>query len=121
MNTVQRILHTFVAALSVTLSFGVFAHDAHAEQIYATVASTGVSGAYAEAEQQIPRQSLEEMRTGQHTHVNYNPVNSTLANSFTYQSPSIAPRRDSHHKQLLRTLEIAGRHAFDDTMLPIIF
>jgi hypothetical protein len=121
MNTLQKAIHLFVTCLSVTLSLGVLAHDAHAEQVYATVQSTtGNTGAYTEAEQQIPQRPLDEMRA-QHTHVDYNPLGSTLANSFTYQSPSIAPRKDSHHGHLLRTLEEGGRHAFDNANLPIIF
>ena len=120
-NTIQKALHAFIAGLSILLSFSVLAHDAHAEQVYATakIVSAG-SGAYAEAEQQIPQRPIEEMRA-QHTHVDYNPLGSTLANSFTYQSPSIAPRKDSHHGHLLRTLEEGGRHAFDNANLPIIF
>lgn len=122
MNITQRIIHSFVTGLSVTLSLGVLTHDVHAEKVYATAASAvGAASAYAEAEQQIPQRFLEDIRGGQHTHTNYNPLSSTLANSFTYQSPSIAPRKDSHHGYLLRTLEEGGRHAFDNANLPIIF
>lgn len=57
----------------------------------------------------------------QHVHSDYNPLNSMLGNSFHYQSPSIAPRRRSHYKELLRTLEMGGgRHAFDDVYMPIL-
>ena len=121
MNISQRITHSFIAGLSVVLSFGVLTHDTHAEKVYTTISAVGGASAYAEAEQQIPQRSLDEIRTGQHTHVSDNPLSNTLANSFSYQSPSIAPRRDSHHKQLLHTLEIGGRHAFDNANLPIIF
>lgn len=121
MNLIQKIIHSFVASLSVTLSLGVLAHDAHADQVYAVTSSTKGIGAYTEAEQQIPRNPINEMRSGQHTHSDYNPLSHTLANSFSYQSPSIAPRRDSHHKQLMHTLEEGGRHAFDNVNLPIIF
>jgi len=121
MNIIQKSTHYFAATLSVLLSVGVLAHDSHVERLYASVASTGGNSAYAEAEQQVPQKSVEDMRGGQHAHVNYNPLRSTLANSFTYQSPSIAPRRDSHHKQLLAIIEEGGRHAFDNANLPIIF
>lgn len=121
MNFIQKLTRSSLAALSVILSFGLFAHDARVERVYAVVSSVGASSAYAEAEQQVPQKSLEDMRSGQHTHVAYNPLSNTLANSFAYQSPSIAPRRDSHHKQLLRLLEESGRHAFDNANLPIIF
>ena len=55
----------------------------------------------------------------QHAHSDYNPSGSTLSNSFQYPSPSVAPRRRSHHKQLLKMLEFGGRHAFDDTHMPL--
>lgn len=119
MNLTQKIVHSFVAALSVTLSFGVFAHDTHVDKAYATATSHTV-GTFADADQQLIQRPVEDMRGGQHAHTNYNPLRSTLRNSFTYQSPSIGPRRDSHHKELLRTLEIGGRHAFDNVNLPII-
>lgn len=56
----------------------------------------------------------------QHVHNDYNPSNSTLSNSFQYQSPSVAPRRRNHYKQLLKMLEQGGRHAFDDIFMPVI-
>jgi len=121
MNISQKLIHSFLAAVSIILSFGVVAHDAHAEGVYTAMNSVISSSPYAEAEQQIPQKSIDDMRGGQHAHVTDNPLSSTFANSFAYQSPSIAPRRDSHHKQLLRLLEQSGRHAFDNANLPIIF
>lgn len=122
MNILQKAIHTFVSCLSVILSLGVLTHDVHAEKVYVTAANTmGSASAYTEAEQQIPQRFLEDIRGGQHTHVSDNPLSNTLANSFSYQSPSIAPRKDSHHGHLLRTLEEGGRHAFDNANLPIIF
>lgn len=119
MNIAKKAIHAFVATLSLMLSFGILSHDSHIEQVYTTALSHAASSAYAEAEQQIPQNSLPEMRA-QHTHADYNPSGGMLANSFTYQSPSIAPRRDSHHKTLMRLLEIGGRHAFDNANLPIV-
>lgn len=120
MNIAQKAIHAFVATLSMTLSFGILSHDSHVETVYATALSASPSSAYVEADQQIPQNPLPEMRGTQHAHAESNPSRGMLTNSFTYQSPSIAPRRDSHHKELLRTLEIGGRHAFDNANLPII-
>jgi hypothetical protein len=121
MNIFQKLIHGFVATLSLALSFGILTHDTHIDKAYATALASGRSPhGYTEAGQLSALQPIEEMRGNQHTHTSYNPLRSTLANSFTYQSPSIGPRRDSHHKQLLRTLEVAGRHAFDNANLPII-
>ena len=55
-----------------------------------------------------------------HTHPDHNAANRALMSSFFYQSPSIAPRRKSHHKDLKRMLETPPRHAFDNTNLPIL-
>ena len=55
-----------------------------------------------------------------HTHPDHNAANRALMSSFFYQSPSIAPRRRSHHKDLKRMLETPPRHAFDNTNLPIL-
>lgn len=120
MNIAQKVIHAFVATLSLILSFGILSHDTHIEKVYATALSPTLSSVYTEADQQVPQNPLPEMRGNQHAHADYNPSGSMLTNSFTYQSPSIAPRRDSHHKELLRTLETGGRHAFDNANLPIL-
>jgi len=120
MNIFHNISHSLVACLSLTLSFGVLVHDVRVEQVYATVISGATTGAYPEAEQRIPQKPIDDLRA-QHTHVDYDPLNNMLTNSFSYQAPSITPRRDSHHGQLLRTLEMGSRHAFDNANLPIMF
>lgn len=120
MNIIHNISHSLVACLSLTLSFGVLMHDVRVEQVYATATTNANMGAYSEAEQRIPQKPADDLRA-QHTHVDYNPLNNMLTNSFSYQSPSMTPRRDSHHGQLLRTLEMGTRHAFDNANLPIIF
>ena len=109
-----------MACLSLTLSFGVLMHDVRAEHVYATATTNVYLRAYVESEQRIPQRPADDLRT-QHTHVDYGSLNNMLTNSFSYQSPSIHPRRDSHHGQLLRTLEMGTRHAFDNANLPMIF
>lgn len=107
---------------SVLTSLSITFHDAHAEQCVAAAAThlTAVQS-YAELESDgHPRATSTSTLTSQHTHADYNPLSQTLSNTFSYQSPSVAPKRDSHHKQLLRTLEIGGRHAFDNSNLPIL-
>ena len=120
MNIIHNISHSLMACLSLTLSFGVLMHDVRAEHVYATATTSAHMGAYAESEQRIPQRPADDLRT-QHTHVDYSSLNNMLTNSFSYQSPSVNPRRDSHHGQLLRMLEIGSRHAFDNANLPLIF
>lgn len=54
-----------------------------------------------------------------HTHPDHNTAKN-LMNSFTYQSPSVPPRKDQHHKIVLSEIEMGGRHAFDNTNLPLL-
>lgn len=117
MNLPTTAATVFAALVSVLTSVGITIHDTHADQLVSSVASRPAITAYREAEEQAPTKPLG---SGQHAHVDYNPLSHSLANTFAYQSPSIAPRENSHHKQLLRLIEAGGRHAFDNEDLPIL-
>ncbi len=111
-------LTAFAAAfVSILTSFGVTIHDTHLDQLVARSETRPAIVAYREPDDQTPTKPLG---SGQHAHVDYNPLSQSLSNTFAYQSPSIAPRRDSHHKQLLTQIEQGGRHAFDNANLPIL-
>lgn len=105
-----RATHIIMTSLSLLLSFGIFVHDSHVDKAY--------SNNHGDI-QAITQRPIEESRTP-HVHPEFNPMGATLSKSFAYQNPSIAPRRDSHHKELLRILESGGRHAFDNATLPIV-
>ena len=108
-----------MAVTSVVVSLGMAVHDNLLEQTVAT--ATYPLGVVTFGSRDGEPRALDELHTqSQHAHADYNPMTSMLTNSFLYQSPAIAPRRNSHHKQLLRQIEIAGRHAFDNDNLPIV-
>lgn len=113
------LIHHLVASLSVILSCGLTVHDAGVDHAYATALTRPHLVSYAEADQEIPQKPLSETRP-EHAHADYNPLGDTLTKTFSYQSPSIAPRRHSHHKQLMRLLETGKRHAFDDAYMPVL-
>ena len=122
MNIIHNISHSLMACLSLTLSFGIFTHDVRAEQVYTTVTARHAIRVHSAPEKRAPYKPSDDTHTrAQHTHVDYSSLNNMLTNSFSYQSPSIHPRRGSHHGQLLRMLEIGSRHAFDNANLPLIF
>lgn len=117
MRTSTTISSAFVALLSIVTSCGVAIYDGQ----FTRLAAESISAA--RAANVVSTHDSTDISAGhtQHVHSDYNPVGSMLNNSFHYQSPSITPRRRSHHKELLRILEIgSGRHAFDDVNLPVI-
>ena len=102
-----------MTALALLLSFAVAQHEAHIEHVGTFLKAAPTSTNH------IPGHATDDQRM-QHAHTNYIPLGQALTNTFNYQSPSIAPRRESHHKQLLQILESGSRHAFDNTNLPVL-
>jgi len=103
-----------MAVTSILTSCGIAVYDGHFQQVVTQVAvRPGAASA-------IDNTMVDTGGHAQHVHSDYNPLSSTLSNSFQYQSPVIGPRRRSQHKQLMRTLEQGGRHAFDDAFMPIL-
>lgn len=113
-----KLFHHIMTALSLLTAFGVFMHDGRVDK--ATTTAVGTSGitVYA-AGATIQAKFADFVATDAHTHPDHNTGRSLLNSTFAYQSPSIMPRRDSHHKQLKLFLE-SGRHAFDNTNLPVL-
>ncbi len=105
-----------MALLSVLTSVGLAIHDTHVDQALATTTVRPAIVSYEEPEQQSPK----PLGGGGHAHIDYNPLSQALNKTFAYPNPTIAPRRDSHIKQLVRTLEMGGRHAFDNANLPLL-
>lgn len=104
------------ALLSILTSWGVVLHDIRAEQVL-TQTTVPIVSDYRSGEELAAEKPLS---AGQHVHIDYNPLSQALSHAFAYQDPSIAPRRESHHKHLLREIEAGGRHAFGNANLPII-
>ncbi len=114
----HHIISYIMASVSVVLSFGVTVHDTQAGHVLSLRAPHRAASVYADL-QVAPAKPISDLHTP-HAHADYNPLSQTLTNTFSYQSPSIAPRRDTHHKQILRVIQMGGRHAFDNTNLPIL-
>ena len=118
MNTVQYITHSLMTALSIVTAFGVFLHDGRVDRA-ATVSLYRPSDA-ARSSDELTLRMRSFTETDAHTHPDHNAAKSSLLNSFAYQSPSVPPRRDTHHKHILKQIEIGGRHAFDNANLPVL-
>ena len=116
MNIPTTITAFATAAISVITSFGVAVHDTHVDQLLSRSGSRPAIVTYREPDDQTPK----PLGSGQHTHVDYNPLSHALSHTFAYQSPSIAPGREARHKQMLRQIEAVGRHAFDNDNLPVL-
>lgn len=114
----NTLFHHFMTTISLLTAFGVFMHDGRVDK--ATLTATGVSGLRVYANNtSLGAKFADFVATDAHTHPDHN-TGRGLMSGFAYQSPTIGPRRDTHHKQILRILEAGGRHAFDNTNLPII-
>ena len=113
------VFRSLITITSVILSLGLTMHDSGIDHAYAVAIERPSLASYLESEQQLPQKPLHELRP-QHAHADYNPLGDTLAKTFSYQSPTVGPRRNSHHKQLLRLLAAKGRHAFDDIHMPVL-
>lgn len=102
---IQTITNWLMTTISALTAFGVLLHDGHLDKAMVTAFDT-------------PLDASHIARSG-HTHADYNAANNLLANSFTYQSPSLPPKNKSERKHRL-DLPDTFRHAFDDELLPVI-
>lgn len=116
---IKTITNYFMTTISLFTAMGVFMHDSRVDKASTIALSSVVSLGYAPVKTVSGRYS-DFMSSDAHTHPDHNAANKSLISSFFYQSPSIAPRRRSHHKELKRMLETPPRHAFDNTNLPIL-
>ena len=115
----QHLLKYFIATISLMTAIGVFAHDGRIDKAAMTALGASSLAAYAASTVSIQAKFADFVATDAHTHPDHKAGDSLLRNAFKYQQPSISPRRNSHHKQLKSLLE-GGRHAFDNTNLPVL-
>ena len=107
-----------MTVISLFTAMGVFMHDSRVDKATSTVLSSVISLGYGPVKTVSGRYN-DFVSSDAHTHPDHNAANKSLISSFFYQSPSIAPRRKSHRKELEReTAE--PRHAFDNANLPIL-
>ena len=107
-----------VLAFAVLITaFGVFMHDGRVDKAYTTSLEPASSPLVLVS---VSTQMKKFIDADTHTHPDHN-TGRYLMNSFTYQSPSMPPRKEHVNKLSLRLLELGGRHAFDNTNLPLLF
>ena len=115
---IKTITNYFMTTISLFTAMGVFMHDSRVDKASTIALSSVVSLGYAPVKTVSGRYS-DFMSSDAHTHPDHNAANKSLISSFFYQSPSVAPKRKSHRKELARqTAE--PRHAFDNANLPIL-
>lgn len=115
----KTIANHFMTTISLITALGVFTHDGRVDKA-ATTALTSSAMYGSLTVRPLQARMSDFASSDAHTHPDHNAANRALMSSFFYQSPSIAPRRKSHHKDLKRMLETPPRHAFDNTNLPIL-
>lgn len=114
MKLSTTISNFMMALVSITTSCGVAVYDSQFVRVAAQ------SSVHASSLVTLDTHIDTSSAHSQHVHNDYNPLGSTLSNSFHYQSPAIAPRRRSRHKRVLKMLQVPGRHAFDDIHMPVL-
>ncbi len=106
---------TFISLLT---AFGVFMHDGRVDRAAITAVSKPLEGSVTPGLIAVRFKSF--LDTDAHTHPDHNTAKAAYFRSFKYQSPSIPPRREQQHKHVLSDIEMGGRHAFDNTNLPVL-
>ena len=112
----SSIFKSCMTVISLLTALGVFMHDGRVDRATLTAVNPRFDQAHLSATTYLRFKDFID--TDAHTHPDHN-AGKSLFSGFQYQSPSIAPRRDSHHKQLKSFLE-GSRHAFDNTNLPVL-
>ncbi len=115
----QYLFKYLIATISIMTALGVFAHDGRIDKAAMTALGASSLVAYAAGTASVQAKFADFLATDAHTHPDHNAADSLLRNAFKYQQPSMAPRRNSHHKQL-KSFLAGGRHAFDNTNLPVL-
>lgn len=115
-NTFQKLM----TGIGLITAFGVFVHDGRVDKA-AITAFTPANMTSATSSLPLAKKIAAVTQADAHTHPDHNAaVRGLLGNSFTYQSPSVPPRKEDVHKLSLRQIELGGRHAFDNANLPVL-
>ncbi len=124
METVTSIAQKVMTGLSLVTALGVFMHDGRVDKATVIAVTTDpievVPAPTPDAELGSMAMRLREFAaTDAHTHPDHNAAKAGLMNSFAYQNPSIPPRTKDQKRHMLQEYEPRGRHAFDNTNLPM--
>lgn len=118
MELLQTTLQKTMTFISLLTAFGVFMHDGRVDRAAVTAVSKPSQGTVTPGLIAVRFKSF--LDTDAHTHPDHNTARAAYFRSFKYQSPSVPPRREQQHKHVLSELETGGRHAFDNTNLPVL-
>jgi len=116
--TFKTFAHYAMTTLSLITALGVFTHDSRVDKATTTALTSVASLGYAPIHPSVSKFS-DFMSSDAHTHPDHNAATRSLISSFFYQSPSVAPKRKSHRKEVEREVA-APRHAFDNANLPLL-
>jgi hypothetical protein len=117
MKHLSQFFQQVMTTVGLITAFGVFMHDGRVDKAYTTSLEPASSPLVLVS---VSTQMKKFIDADTHTHPDHN-TGRYLMNSFTYQSPSVPPRKEHVNKLSLRLLELGGRHAFDNTNLPLLF
>ena len=115
----KTIANHFMTTISLITALGVFTHDGRVDKAATTALSSSAVKYGSPAVRPLQARMSDFASSDAHTHPDHNAANRALMSSFFYQSPSIAPRRKSHRKELARATA-EPRHAFDNANLPVL-
>lgn len=119
MNTLRTFASTLMNIVSLLTACGVFMHDGRVDRATVTALHRPFEAVQVQSPLEMTQRVKAFVETDAHTHPDHNAARSSLMNSFTYQSPSVPPRKEDRHRLSYET-DCSGRHAFDNVNLPII-
>lgn len=118
MEALLTLANKIIISVSILTALGVFIHDVRVD--YVVIAALSHPRVVASSQDETAQLTRGFMEADTHTHPDRNAAKGALMSSFTYQSPSVPPRRETHHKHVLRQIELGGRHLFDNANLPVV-
>ena len=120
METLTHIVNKIMTGVSLATALGVFMHDGRVDRAAMVAIERPTTDIVATTDEDLGQRIKSVIEVDVHTHPDHN-TGKNLINSFTYQSPSVPPRKEDTHKLSLRQIEIGGgRHAFDNANLPVL-
>ena len=120
METLTNLVNKIMTGVSLATAMGVFMHDGRVDRAAMVAIEQPTNEIVPMTNENLGQRIKAVVEVDAHTHPDHN-AGKNLINSFTYQSPSVPPRKEDTHKLSLRQIEIGGgRHAFDNANLPVL-
>lgn len=106
----NNLLNSLAIFLSLFTATGVLVHEAHIDRL-ATASNMSRKNYHASASPDLT------LGSDPHTHSTHG---GRTLNGFTYKTPTVPPRETKYKRYLMQNVEPQGRHAFDNSNLPVI-